>query len=52
MTGRDFLKTHWEVSAAIGFFTVEPWMAGRLIRYHVLFIIRRSKREVQTPPDW
>jgi len=41
MTWKKFLRTHWEVLAATDFFTVQLWTAKGLIRYHVMFVIRR-----------
>jgi hypothetical protein len=56
MTWKEFLKTHWEVLAAIDFFTVELWTAKGLIRYHVLFVIKLATQEVQiagiVPEPW
>jgi putative transposase len=45
-TWKEFLKTHWEVMGATDFFTVEVWTPRGLVRYHVLFVIRLSTREV------
>jgi len=42
----EFLKTHWDVLGATDFFTVEVWSLGGLARYHVLFVIRLSRRKV------
>ena len=45
-TWAEFLRTHWGVMAATDFFTVEVWTLSGLVRYHVLFVIRLSTREV------
>jgi hypothetical protein len=37
---------HWKVLGATDFPTVEVWRLGRLVRYHVLFVIRLSSRKV------
>jgi putative transposase len=42
----EFLRAHWEVLGAADFFTVELWCWGRLIRYHVFFVIRLATRSV------
>ncbi len=41
-----FLKAHWEVLAAMDFFTVEVVTLGGLVRYSVLFVIELSTRKV------
>lgn len=41
-----FLKSHWEVLAAMDFFTVEVVTLGGLARYSVLFVIELSTRKV------
>ena len=45
-TWKEFLRTHWDVLGAAGFFSVEVWTAVGLVRYHVLFVIRLATREV------
>jgi putative transposase len=45
-TWAEFLRTHWELLDATDFFTVEVWTLGGLVRYHVLFVIHLSSREV------
>jgi len=45
-TWSDFLKRHWDVLAATDFFTVEVWSLKGIVRYHVLFVIKISTREV------
>jgi putative transposase len=47
LTWKEFLKAHWDVLAATDFFTMELWTVKGLIRYHVLFVIKRATREVQ-----
>ena len=44
---KTFLEAHWDVLAAIDFFTVEVLTFAGIIRYHVLFAIRLETREVQ-----
>ncbi len=44
---RTFLKSHWEVLAAMDFFTVEVVTLHGLVRYSVLFVIELSTRNVQ-----
>jgi putative transposase len=46
-TGREFLKTHWDVLAAADFFTVDVWTGGGLTRFAVLFVIELSTRRVE-----
>jgi len=43
---RTFLKSHWDVFAAMDFFTVEVLTLGGLARYSVLFVIELSTRKV------
>ena len=45
---RDFLRTHWDVMAATGFFTVEVWSLSGLVRYSVLFVSELSLRRTIT----
>jgi transposase InsO family protein len=42
----EFLRSHWEVVAAIDFFTVEVWSPVGLVRYHVLFVMNLATRRV------
>jgi len=44
---RTFLKAHWEVLAAMDFFTVEVLTLGGLVRYSALFAIELGTRRVQ-----
>jgi len=46
-TWAEFLRAHWEVLGATDFFTVEVWTLRGPVRYHVLFVIRLSSREVK-----
>ncbi len=41
-----FLKSHWEVFAAMDFFTVEVVTLHGLVRYSVLFVIELNTRKV------
>ena len=41
-----FLKSHWEVVAAIDFFTVEVWGLRGLVTFYVLIVIELSTRRV------
>jgi transposase InsO family protein len=47
MSWATFLKSHWEVLAATGFFTVEVMTLRGLVRYHVLFVIEQCTRCVE-----
>jgi len=46
-TWNDFIKSHWEVLAAMDFLTVEVMTLRGLVRYHVLFFIELFTRRVQ-----
>ncbi|MDG2305675.1 MAG: hypothetical protein P8R42_13735 [Candidatus Binatia bacterium] len=46
MSWKTFLKAHWEVLAAMDFFTVEVVTLGGLVRYSVLFVMELSTRKV------
>ena len=46
MSWKTFLKAHWEVLAAMDFFTVEVVTLGGWVRYSVLFVIELSTRKV------
>ena len=53
---KQFLEAHWEVLAAVDFFTVEVWTPTGLVRVVVLFVIELSTRRVEiagisTQPD-
>ncbi len=43
---KTFLKVHWEVLAAMDFFTVEVVTPGGLVRYSVLFVMELRTRSV------
>lgn len=42
-----FLKSHWDVLAAVDFTTIEVWTKGGLVTYYLLFAIRLKTRRVQ-----
>lgn len=42
----EYVKSHWEVVAAMDFFTVEVVTHRGLVRYSVLFVIELSTRKV------
>ena len=44
---KTFLEAHWDVLAAIDFFSVEVVTFAGIIRYYVLFSIRLETRDVQ-----
>jgi putative transposase len=43
---RTFLKSHWEVLAAVDFTTVEVWTKNGLATYYLLFTMRLATRRV------
>jgi len=45
-TWKTFIKSHWDVLAAIGFTTVEVWTASGLVTYYLLFAMDLSTRRV------
>ena len=45
-TGKQFLKSHWEVLAATDFCNVEVWSPVGLVRTHVLFVVDGASRLV------
>lgn len=45
-TWKTFLKSHWEVLAAIDFTTVEVWTTGGLVTYYLLFVMEVATRRV------
>jgi hypothetical protein len=56
MSWREFIRSHSEVLAAVGFFTVEVWTPGGLATYYVLTCMRVATRNVcilgiTTSPD-
>lgn len=45
-TWKTFLKSHWDVLAAIDFTTVEVWTKGGLVTFYLLFVIELATRRV------
>jgi transposase InsO family protein len=45
-TWKTFIKSHWEVLAAIDFTTIEVWTKGGLVTYYLLFVMEVSTRRV------
>jgi transposase InsO family protein len=45
-TWKTFIKSHWDVLAAIDFTTVEVWTKGGLVTYYLLFIMEVATRRV------
>ena len=45
-TWATFLKSHWDVLAAIDFTTVEVWTKGGLVTYYLLFVMELATRHV------
>jgi transposase len=43
---RTFIKSHWDVLAAIDFTTIEVWSSSGLITYYLLFAMKVSTRQV------
>ena len=41
-----FLKSHWDVLAAIDFTTIEVWTKGGLVTYYLLFVMELNTRRV------
>ena len=55
-TWKTFIKSHWDVLAAIDFTTIEVWTRGGLVTYYLLFIMEVATRRVHfagctTNPD-
>ena len=46
-TWHAFLKTHWDVLAAIDFTTIEVWTKGGLVTFYLLFVLELATRRVQ-----
>ena len=44
---KTFLAAHWDIQAAIDFFSVEVLTLAGIIRYQVLFVMRLKTKEVQ-----
>jgi putative transposase len=45
-TWKTFLKSHWDVLAAIDFTTVEVWTKGGLVTFYLLFVMELKTRRV------
>ena len=45
-TWKAFLKSHWDVLAAIDFTTVEVWTKSGLVTYYLLFVMELKTRRV------
>lgn len=41
-----FIKSHWDVLAAIDFTTIEVWTMGGLVTYYLLFVMELATRRV------
>jgi transposase InsO family protein len=55
-TWKTFIKSHWDVLAAIDFTTIEVWTKGGLVTYYLLFVMEVATRRVHfagctTNPD-
>jgi transposase InsO family protein len=46
MSWRTFLRSHWDVLAAVDFFTVEVWGLRGLVTFYVLVVMELSSRRV------
>ena len=46
-TWHEFLKSHWDVLAAIDFTTVEIWTKSGLVTFYLLFVMEQATRKVQ-----
>jgi hypothetical protein len=46
MTWSRFLKAHWDVLAAVDFFTVEVWAPRGLVTFYVFFVIELATRRI------
>jgi transposase InsO family protein len=45
-TWKTFIKSHWDVLAAIDFTTVEVWTKSGLVTYYLLFVMELATRRV------
>ncbi len=45
-TWKTFLKSHWDVLAAIDFTTIEVWTKGGLVTFYLLFVMEVATRRV------
>ena len=43
---KTFIRSHWDVLAAIDFTTVEVWTKGGLVTYYLLFVMELKTRRV------
>jgi transposase len=46
-TWHEFLKSHWDVLAAIDFTTVEVWTKSGLVTFYLLFVMEQATWKVQ-----
>ena len=46
MSWTTFIKSHWDVLAAIDFTTVEVWTTSGLVTYYLLFVMEVATRRV------
>ena len=47
-TWKTFIKSHWDVLAAIDFTTIEVWTKGGLVTYYLLFVMEVATRRVHS----
>jgi transposase InsO family protein len=45
-TWKTFIKSHWDVLAAIDFTTIEVWTKGGLVTYYLLFVMEAATRRM------
>jgi len=45
-TWKTFIKSHWDVLAAIDFTTIEVWTKNGLVTYYLLFVMEPATRRV------
>ena len=45
-TWKTFIKSHWDVLAAIDFTTIEVWTKGGLVTFYLLFVMELKTRRV------
>jgi transposase InsO family protein len=45
-TWKTFIKSHWDVLAAIDFTTIEVWTKSGLVTYYLLFVMELATRRV------
>jgi len=45
-TWKTFIKSHWDVLAAVDFTTVEVWTKSGLVTYYLLFVMELATRRV------